>query len=100
MRELAEKRETFGGSDGRALNKHSVRIYEHEGRLFTLDRTLDACPPFFTLTRQPASGEGLSETIRVNGEDHWGDGYSWPRAVGLAVEAVLELHGALRRKLT
>lgn len=100
MRELLEKRETFGGGDGRAINKHSVRVYEHEGRLYTLDRTLDACPPFFTLTLQPASGSGLSETIKVQGRGCWGDGYLWRRAEAIAVEVVLERAGKLAKRWT
>jgi hypothetical protein len=100
MRELTEKREAFGGGDGRAINKHSVRVYEHDGRLYTLDRTLDGCPPFFTLFRRPASGEGMSETIRVNGAEHWGSGLSWPKAEAVAVEAVLELTGMLKPRRT
>jgi hypothetical protein len=98
MKELAEKRETFGGGGGRAINKHSVRVYEHEGRLYTLDRTLDGCPPFFTLTLQPASGSGLSETIKVHGRGCWGGGYSWRRAEAITVEVVLERTGMLKKR--
>jgi hypothetical protein len=99
MRELTEKRERFGG-DGRAINKHSVRVYEHEGRLYTLDRTLDGCPPFFHLTVEPESGAGISKTVPVNGMAYWGSGLSWKRAEALSVEAVLELAGMLKPKVT
>lgn len=92
--ELVEKRERFGGGsayrDSRAINRHSVRVFEYKGRKYTLDRTLDSVPPFYTLTRQPESGFGIGVTVKVNGRDSWGEGWSWSRAVANALHAIRE----------
>lgn len=92
MRELSHLRATFGHDD-RAINKHAVRVYEHAGRRFTLDRTLDGVPPFFTLFEHPASGEGLSQTIHVAGEATWGSGYGWERAEAAARRTIEARYG-------
>ena len=93
--ELTVERERFGGCkhDRLSINRHSVRVYEYNGRKYTLDRTLDSLPPFFTLSRHPASGYGLSTTIRVGDHvfspaDHWGDGWTWKRAVAAAMQVI------------
>jgi hypothetical protein len=61
MKELKDKRESYGG-DERAINKHSVRIYEHEKDKYLLDQNLSGVPPFFTLSKLPKENEGIFGT--------------------------------------
>lgn len=86
--EVPHLRETFG-HDRRAINLHSIRVYAvpREGQEYVLDRTLDGCPPFFTLyVREP--GRRVARGIPVGGADYWGDGWRWPRAEAAALEAI------------
>lgn len=66
------------GNDQNAINKHSVRIYEHNERKYVLDKTLDASPPFFTLYAIYTSK--IPKIIKVLGSNYWGDGFSWKKA--------------------
>lgn len=75
-------RDNFGGGDGRAINKHSVRTYlTPDGRLYELDRTLDMAPPAFCINGPAHPGHvGLVPRIPVEGKEFWGDGKGWPTA--------------------
>ena len=92
MREVG--RETYG-HDGRAINRHSERRYEdRDGNLYVLSRTLDGIPPFFE-AYGPFSKEheGMLPRLRVSGQEYWGDGWSWRRAIKAfcaAIGAVIE----------
>jgi hypothetical protein len=106
VKEFPNLRERFGGGKT-AINKHSVRYYGHGGQHYRLDRTLDASPPFFTLeSLQVNPGQDferayfygelphqIPKTLKVNGQRHWGDGFTWKQA-----EAMAEM--TLKRKLT
>ena len=82
--ELKDRRERFGG-DKRAINRHSVRVYECAGQTFTLDRVNDACPPYFTLGQ-----DSTGKTLPVNGERLWGDGWSWGKAEDAAMIVIYQ----------
>jgi len=82
MTELREiRRETYG-NDARAINRHSERVYtDGRKRLYTLSKTLDGLPPFYeAYGPYTADCEGLLPRLRVDGEEYWGDGWSWRRA--------------------
>lgn len=96
--ELQDRRETYG-HDERAINRHSVRVYQASGPKrprttgpvesleFHLNRTLDGCPPFYTLYfYKPASA--LPTYLNLNGEPYWGNGLSWPKAEQHAFKAI------------
>lgn len=75
-------REVYG-HDGRALNKHSERKYQDEqGRFYLLSRCLDGCPPFYEgYGPYTAEYQGVLPRLKVDGQEYWGDGWSWARAV-------------------
>lgn len=92
IRELKDRRETYG-HDERAINKHSIRVYETSGvrglkkMEFTLNRTLDGCPPFYELYYfKPDTF--LPTHLKVNSEQYWGDGLSWPKAEQQAFKVI------------
>lgn len=89
-------RENFG-NDQRAINRHSVRRYEAEdGTLYQLDRTLGVGTPFFALCGPFTSDfQGVLPTIKVDGKDYWGDGYSWKQAEAVMCDV---LNAILERK--
>lgn len=76
------KRETYG-HDGRAINRHSERWYEDElGNRYILSRTLDGVPPFFEAYGPfHPDHEGMLPQLKVRGQEYWGDGWSWARAL-------------------
>jgi hypothetical protein len=91
-------RRVIYGHDEHAINKHSTRIYMVSGvrkpkaTEFTLNRTLDGCPPFFELCY--FKGDSFSPThLKVNGEQYWGDGLSWPKAEQQAFKAITAFLG-------
>lgn len=101
--ELKQYRETYG-NDESAINRHSVRLYQHGKRLFILDKTLDACPPCFNLseiqTKDGVIVDGtVNHTIRVNDKEYWGDGFPWAKAER-AVMTTLDAAGISRDKTT
>ncbi len=83
-------RERYGGSDGRAINKHSSRIYEtSDGQLVVLDRTLDMAPPAFEITGPYAKDfQGVTPITKVNGERFFCDGQSWNKAIKVMCETL------------
>jgi hypothetical protein len=90
--ELPFGRESFGG-DSDAINRHSIRHYvSSSGSEYTLDRTLDGCPPFFTLwahtTSRHAFIPSFGRAVPVDGAEQWGDGWSWSRAEAAALAAI------------
>ena len=91
LREVS--REVYGGGDGKAINRHSVRTYADEhGNLFTLGQTLSGCPPFFEAYGPfRADHEGRLPRLRVDGKEYWGDGIGWERAEGAFFNAVDQL---------
>lgn len=83
MKRLIEVgRETYG-HDARAINRHSERKYRDEqSRFYILSRTLDGVPPFFeAYGPYTAQYEGALPQLRIDGQECWGDGWSWNRAV-------------------
>ena len=80
LREVS--RETYG-HDGRAINRHSERRYMDKGGMcYVLSRTLDGLPPFFEAYGPfKADHEGLLPRLKVLGQEYWGDGWSWRRAL-------------------
>ena len=76
------RRETYG-HDSRAINRHSERWYrDSTGRLYVLSRTLDGCPPFFEAYGPFGEDrEGLLPRLLVDGQQYWGDGWPWRRAI-------------------
>ena len=101
--ELRDERETYGGGDGKAINRHSVRVYKipgHDDKIY-LDRTLDGCPPFFHLYTFPNAALNersgyttFAENIPVKGKEYWDVGErkshatAWKLAVIMAGEAL------------
>jgi hypothetical protein len=47
--ELKSLRELFGGGDGRAICRHSVRVYSFNGWQITLNKNNSCNPSFFQL---------------------------------------------------
>jgi hypothetical protein len=94
--EVPFSRESFGG-DTNAINRHSVRRYvDSDGCEFSLDRTLDASPPFFSLWSFPVATNhpwlpALGESVPVDGADCFGDGWSWQQAETAALAAIRSL---------
>jgi hypothetical protein len=80
---------SFGG-DKNAINKHSIRYYKvmlfEKPIFFRLDRNLSGSPKFFNLTkmehdpRETSDHDYIPRTVKVEGKENWGDGYSWPKA--------------------
>ncbi len=90
--ELKQHRRTFG-HDGSAINRHSIRIYQHDTRLFILDKTLDGVPPFYSLSEIHTKGgkivEGtINRTILIEDEEYWGNGISWANAERLVLKVL------------
>ena len=83
--ELKQHRRVFGNNDD-AINRHSVRLYRHGNRLYSLNKTLDTLPPIYTLSEVPLKdgqlqkGFHLLHTVLVNGEQGWGESLSWAKA--------------------
>jgi hypothetical protein len=91
--ELTEFRERYGG-DSRAINRHSVRVYEFQGSFWKLDKTCDGAPPFFNLEElpfDPRKTSGMGQRVKVEGADYWGDGYSWPKAEKAAFAVIVAI---------
>lgn len=83
MRRLKEiRRETYG-HDATAINRHSDRWYEDEARnRYVLSRTLDGIPPFFEAYGPfKEDHEGVLPRLKVLGQEYWGDGWNWQRAL-------------------
>jgi len=95
IKELKQRREQYG-HDERAINKHSVRVYHASGAKrkgamqpleFHLNRTMDGCPPFYSLYYyKPVSA--LPSHLTVNGAQYWGGGFSWSKAEQQAFRAI------------
>lgn len=83
LKEVEHEREIFGGGDGKAINRHSVRVYKtDDGHTVVLDRTLDAVPPCFEIYGPYLKGFiGITPSTPVDGNRYFGDGWNWPQAV-------------------
>ena len=81
--QLIEIRRGTYGHDSCAINRHSERRYrDGDGNLYVLSRTLDGCPPFFEAYGPfPEDHEGLLPRLLVDGQEYWGDAWSWTRAM-------------------
>jgi hypothetical protein len=94
--EVKELRARYGGRDGRAINKHSRKIFHWPNvGWFELDRNLSGCPPFFELLELRRDPRENHETyfppkVNVGGKEYWGGGLSWFEAEKLAMEAIRE----------
>lgn len=84
---MKEIERDYYGNDEHAINKHSTRTYEHEGKKYVLNRNLSGVPPFYSLNLIPKK-DGIMPTIKVNGKEYWGDGWSWSKAVAAAKEVI------------
>ena len=83
MKRLTEIERQVYGHDATAINKHSSRKYSDDsGQCYLLSRTLDGVPPFFE-AYGPYSAEyvGILPRLRINGQEYWGDGWGWARAL-------------------
>lgn len=76
--------------DTTGINRHSVRVYEFDGERFSLDRTTDAAPPFFTAHNLNHAG-GIAPVLQVDGLEFWGDGLSWRMAEAKLKATLVEL---------
>ena len=97
MKMLTEvKRETYG-HDARAINRHSERHYEDRaGNRYILSRTLDGVPPFFeAYGPYQKDHEGFLPRLMVAGQEYWGDGWAWQRALRAFCK---ELHARIERQ--
>ena len=90
------RRETYG-HDTRSINKHAERLYEDKtGNRYVLSCTLDGCPPFFEAYGPfKADHEGLLPRLKVLGQEYWGSGWNWPRALRAFCK---ELNASIRSK--
>jgi hypothetical protein len=72
----------YYGHDERAINKHSVRVYEDEkGQRYNLSRTTDGIPRFFEAYGPYAADFlGFLPRFKVNDRDYWGEGIGWKKA--------------------
>ena len=86
--EHPELRDRFGGGDGKAINKHSTRIYQYGPNRYMLDRNLSIDPPLYTLYKPDRTERILTPIVKVDGEELWGDGLSWKKAEAKAKAAV------------
>lgn len=77
-----EYQESYGGGDGRAINRHTTKSYQgSDGIDYRLDKNLSGCPPFYEITKvDPSKGDHILPVIPVNGKNLWGDGLSWDNA--------------------
>jgi len=83
MKQLREiGRETYG-HDARAINRHDERWYEDAtGNRYVLSCTLDGKPPFFQAYGPfKADHEGLLPRLTIAGQEYWGSGWNWRRAM-------------------
>ena len=82
VRLIEIRRETYGHDD-RAINRHSERWYrDTAGNLYVLSRALDGCPPFFEAYGPfPEEHEGLLPRLLIDGQEYWGDGWPWAKAM-------------------
>lgn len=77
--------ESYGGGDGRAINRHRSRVYvdkgENAGDHYMLSRTLSGAPMFFeAYGPYPKDFRGFLPRLKVKGVECWGDGLSWKKA--------------------
>lgn len=98
MKEIKELRANFGGGDGRAINRHSVRYYEWEGvGHFAIDRILDTDPKCFEILellhdpREPVTQPYVPPTLKIDGKRYFGDGLSWRKAESVAKAAIIKV---------
>lgn len=82
--------ETYGGGDGRAIDRHSSKVYEDEqSNKFILDRDLSIVPPCFeAIGPIPKGFQGICPIIKINGERYFGDGITWQQAEKIFFEAI------------
>ena len=75
--------ESYGGGEGKPINRHISRTYEDEkGNRYILDRNMSGCPPFFELLRIPSSDyEGILPQIKVGGDTYFCKGKPWAEAI-------------------
>jgi hypothetical protein len=97
--ELKDRREVFG-HDKRAINRHSIRIYQDpiDKRIYQLDKQLDGIPPFYTAYGPMTENfQGVAPVLKVEGQERWGSAYSWREAEEAFFHAV---EGDSERKIT
>ena len=93
--EQRQIRRTYG-HDETAINRHAVRVYlacgvRRQGAggsvEFHLNRTLDGCPPFYSLYfYKPDPAHPIY--LNVGGKQYWGKGWSWSKAEQQAFKAI------------
>ena len=84
-------RSTYG-HDARAINRHSERWYEDEaGNRYVLSCTMDGVPPFFEAYGPfGPNHEGVLPRLIVLGQNYWGSGWSWRRALRAFITTIKE----------
>lgn len=99
FRELLPERAVYG-HDGRAINRHSSRTFIHfepgdEGctvrAALSVSKTLDGVPPFYEAVEYFWEAYGVPKLVprvKVDGQQYWGDGLSWEKALSLLCEAL------------
>lgn len=77
----------YGGGDGKAINRHSFRDYKLDGLnhvTFTLDKNLDAYPPYYEIQVSFDNTNGILNTI----QHEIPAGLSWRKAELLAAATI------------
>lgn len=86
-KELREFRQRFGGGDGKAIDRHSIRVYSYGRQRYTLDRINSVSPPCFTLYYQDRLQRVFTPVVLIEGQAMWGDNLSWEKAEEIAKKA-------------
>ena len=83
MKTLLEMSREIYGHNGRAINRHSERVYrDAHSRRYVLSKNLDGFPPFFEAYGPfNAKHNGVLPRLRVRGQDYWGGGWTWQMAI-------------------
>ena len=86
MKEI--NREYYGGGDGKAINRHSVRTYIIHNERIYLDRNLSTNPNCFSIWYFPGGRYGLATYIPVDNKQFFGDGLPWSKIIPIAEKAI------------
>jgi hypothetical protein len=91
MSKLVEiERHVYGGGDGKAINRHSERVYRmSDGRIVKLSRNLSFVKPEFEIIG-PIQQDyvGVCPNTEVDGSRHFGKNWPWSKAVDKMCEVL------------
>ena len=101
MKTLVEMSREIYGHNGRAINRHSERIYrDARGQRYVLSKTLDGFPPFFEAYGPfKAKHNGVLPRLCVQGKEYWGDGWTWRAAVQAFCQQLRATIAAVEREM-